>query len=66
MTPTIDLDDLGDVERHLKVAADELQDQWSKALSRGDFATIDRVVETSQAVHRALAALQADTLVPSG
>jgi hypothetical protein len=65
MTPTIDLDHLDGVEVHLEAAAAELHDRWSTALAHGDFSAIDRIVEASQAVHRALTALQADRFQPS-
>jgi hypothetical protein len=66
MTPIIDLDHLGEVEVHLEAAATELQAQWSTAIVNGDFAAIDRIIEASQAVHRALTALQTDRLQRSG
>jgi hypothetical protein len=65
MTLTLDLDHLDEVATHLEAAATELRAQWATAIVNADFATIDRIVETSHAVHRALVALQVDRIVTS-
>ncbi len=66
MRTIVVLPDTGGVELHLEAAAQELQAQWAAALVTGDFSTIDRIVEASYAVQRALVALQTDNLVPAG
>lgn len=48
------------LERHLEAAAEDLRGQWAAALRTGDFRAVDRLVEASHAVQRALVALQAD------
>jgi hypothetical protein len=37
---------------------------WATALIRKDFREVDRLVEVSHAVHRALIALQPDSVIP--
>lgn len=66
MTSTMYLDHLDEIEVHLQAAATELQAQWSSAMLLGDFTTLDCIIEASQAVHRALTALQTDRLQPAG
>lgn len=48
------------LEVHLEAAAEDLRGQWATALRTGDFRAVDRIVEASHAVQRALVALQAD------
>ena len=60
------LKDARHLEADLDAVASQLRRMWSSALIAGDFQTIDRLVEASHAVHRAVVALQSDSLVPSG
>jgi hypothetical protein len=57
--------DLGTLGVVLDALARDLRARWSDALAEGDFATIDRLVEASHAVHRAAVALTEESFVPS-
>jgi hypothetical protein len=53
-----------DIRAALDALAATLRVRWWSALDRGDFDEITRLVEASQAVHRAVVALTADGLGP--
>ena len=57
--------DVGAIGAALEVLASDLRVLWSSALGHGDFDEITRVIEASHAVHRAVIALRADTLIPA-
>jgi hypothetical protein len=46
-----------ETDRLLRLAAAEVRRQWQEALDRADFREVERWVNTGQAVHRALVAL---------
>jgi hypothetical protein len=56
--------DMRDIRAALDALAATLRARWWSALERGDFDEITRLVEASQAVHRAVVALTADSLGP--
>jgi hypothetical protein len=49
---------VAEVDLLLRRAADEARRQWQAALDARDFVEVDRWVDTGQAVHRALIALE--------
>lgn len=53
-----------DTRAVLDAVAADLSDTWSHAIADGDFVTLNRIIEASHAVHRALVALSEDTVVP--
>lgn len=57
--------DFGTVRVTLDSLARDLRTLWSGALVEGDFATIDRLVAASHAIHGAAVALTEDSVVPS-
>ena len=57
--------DVGAIGAALEVLASDLRSLWSSALGHGDFDEITRIIEASHAVHRAVIALRADTLIPA-
>lgn len=61
-TPAVDV---SHIQARLNGLSAELRTLWSSALERGDFQEIARLVEASHAVHRAVIALESDTLIPT-
>ncbi len=60
-TPALDV---SHIQASLDRLSAELRTLWSSALEQGDFQEITRFVEASHAVHRAVIALESDTLIP--
>jgi len=50
----------------LESVAVDLRDLWAAAIDRADFAEVARLVEASHAVHRALIALESQTVIAGG
>jgi hypothetical protein len=55
--------DIDEVRLELESVASDLRSLWSQALGRGDPAEIERLVGASHAVHGAIVALAADSLI---